>query len=126
MISFIEDQHKLIEKKLEELKDVIVNREDSIYNSKDILDDLILYYDVHFYSENKLIEKYLTPEQIKKHESEHKDFLNKLNGLKDKDFITIDIYKQLKDWGSNHINYSDIPLFETIQSTNKVTNDERN
>lgn len=112
--NFINEQHNFIHKKILEVEDIIINRSNSSHDIKKILNDLIFYYDVHFYTENKLIESVLKKEDSDAHKKEHELFLSDLKSLVDKDFILIDVYNKIKKWNDQHIKIMDAKLFEVL------------
>lgn len=95
---FIDEQHNFIHEKISEVEDVIINREKSTHDIKKILNDLIFFYDVHFYTENKIIDSVLSKEDSDEHKKEHELFLSDLKSLIDRDFILIDVYNKIKKW----------------------------
>ena len=115
---FIDEQHNFIHRyqheKISEVEDVIINREKSTHDIKKILNDLIFFYDVHFYTENKIIDSVLSKEDSDEHKKEHELFLSDLKSLIDRDFILIDVYNKIKKWHTNHIALMDSKLSEHL------------
>ena len=115
-IEIIDSQHEFIERVINKLIDVLAKREESLYNSSDILQEIIDYYTIHFYTESIFLSKLnITQKRIEDHKNEHEVFLKKLQDFKnEKSPITIELLLSLKDWANNHINDDDFKDFSTF------------
>lgn len=108
-MELIETQHNIINKCLEKLKKLIIQRDRCDIKLNNILEDLILFYDSHFYTEKlylKRLEKngYITKDKCEKHIKDHDKFLDYLKFNFDSDSnMVVDVYLKLEKWNEDHI-----------------------
>lgn len=112
-IEIIDSQHEFLDRMIDKLIDILTKRDKSTYVASDILDEIIDYYKIHFFTENiflnKIKEKVLVDVEL--HKKEHQLFLEKLENLKSENLITVDLLMSLKDWSKNHINDEDFRYY---------------
>lgn len=105
----IDSQHTMIDRSIDQLKDIIINRSKSKNDQKVILERLIDYFNVHFYTEELFLSKLnLDEESLKSHTNEHRVFFIELKNLLDRESITIDLIIELQEWLKSHVSKKDI------------------
>lgn len=99
----IDSQHVIIDNAISKLEDILINREKSEFNESKILEDIIDYYDIHFYSESIYLNKSgLSQDRIEDHKKDHIDFLNHLKEMAKNEKVTVDLILYLKKWNKYH------------------------
>ena len=109
-VAEIDKQHKKLVEMINTLYDAM-----KIGKSKDVmgetLNNLILYTETHFRTEEKYFDLYNYPEK-ETHKAEHKEFIETVTKFKN-DFdsgnvtISIEVMNFLRNWLTNHIKGSD-------------------
>jgi len=112
-IDIIDEQHELIKSCTKKLEDVIIKRDKSVYNPKEILNILYKYYKTHFYTEELYLKKMdMNDEHIQEHIQEHMDFLKLLKNIGNADKISVELILNLKKWTESHIMEMDMNDFK--------------
>lgn len=106
-------QHYIIDKSLFKLKKIIIERDRCGVKLTEVLKDLILFYDSHFYTEKLYLERLKESGDIKKerfleHVKDHDDFLQEFKKLLILDENNaVNAYLKLEKWNNEHINVFD-------------------
>jgi hemerythrin len=116
---FIDDDHKKMIGLINALYSAIESKKDKEIIGK-VLDNLIIYYRVHFKREENEMLRVNYPEYTE-HEAEHEKFIQEVNQLKkslDKGVPVSGTYvgKMLSDWLRNHIVKIDTKLAKVLAS----------
>lgn len=111
----IDSQHVIIDRSIDQLKDIIINRTKSKNDQKVVLERLIDYFDIHFYTEELFLDKLnMDKESLKSHKDEHRMFFIKLKNLLDRELITIDLIIDLQEWLKSHVVKKDVVDFLNV------------
>lgn len=118
-IKEIDDQHKKLVEFVNSLHDPLKSGK-SKETIKEILDDLFLYTQYHFSTEEKYFDMYKYPD-FKIHKEQHRDLTNKVMEFREKyssgeTILTIEVMNILRDWLHEHILGSDAKFGSFLKS----------
>lgn len=98
----IKEQHGILDNTIKQLESIIIDREDSKFDLKESITNLINFLKIHFYTENLLINE-LNLSNKEEHVNDHLKLINYLS--ENNDVIESLIY--IKKWEKNHRNIFD-------------------
>jgi len=110
-LEFINNQHDYIQKTIQNIEDVIINRQSSTFETKESLNNLLVYFKIHFYTEELL----MSGDPINtKHKIDHNVVISFIEDALKKEHIEVESILFLKKWGEEHYTNFDKLLLENI------------
>jgi len=110
-LEIINLQHQSIHDVILKIEDVIMNRENSSFNTHKLIEDLLNSFKYHFYEEELL----MSPSDFnKKHMIEHYKLVNFLQNILKKEHIEVESILFLKKWEIEHFEHFDKAFFNEV------------
>lgn len=112
-MKLIDIQHSIIDESLEKLKKLIIQRERCDVKLKEILEDLVIFYDSHFYTEQLYLNRNklkgsINEERLNDHIKDHENFLEFIHEALNDKALPIEVYLKLEKWSKEHVKDYDV------------------
>jgi response regulator RpfG family c-di-GMP phosphodiesterase len=106
LIKLVDNQHKIIDKSIKKLEDIIINRSKSIFLIDNIKNELYSFYKTHFIIEEALMKVLKITDED--HISEHRMLLEDLVRISN----SVELIIFLKKWNTDHVGNKDLVLMD--------------
>lgn len=110
-LELINLQHQSIHDVILKIEDVIINRQNSSFNTHELINDLLISFKIHFYEEESLMDH---DEINKDHKKDHYLLIEFLNGVLEKEHIEVETIIFLKKWEIEHFENYDKPFLNEV------------